>query len=267
MQSVLPEALHPWLPLITGVVYALVIFAVGWVVAGWARALVARSLERAKVDAALVRFLGDIARYLVLAFAVIAALGEVGVETTSLAGVLAASALAVGMALQGTLGHFASGVLILFFRPFTIGDKITAAGHTGDVLHIGLFATTLGTLSNERIIVPNGAITGGSITNITTMGVIRGTVEVGVAYGSDVGQVMQVLEASASAADCVKAEPGVGIAFVGLGASSIDFAVHCWTDAADYLDMLHNVRRAVYEGLNAAGIDIPFNQIVVHQAD
>ncbi len=267
MQTLLPEALHPWLPLITGVLYALIIFAAGWIAAGWVRGLVARALERAKVDQALVRFLGDLARYLVLAFAVIAALGEVGVETTSLAGVLAASALAVGMALQGTLGHFASGVLILLFRPFTIGDKITAAGHTGDVLHIGLFATTLATLSNERIIVPNGAITSGSITNITSMGVIRGTVEVGVAYGADVGRVIEVLQASARTADCVKPDPDVGVAFVGLGASSLDFAVHCWTDAADYLDMLHNVRRAIYEGLGAAGIDIPFNQIVVHQAD
>lgn len=266
MERLVPEALHPWLPLITGVAYALVIFAIGWLAAAWARSAVARVLTKSRVDAALVRFLGDLARYLVLAFAVIAALGEVGVETTSLAGVLAASALAVGMALQGTLGHFASGVLVLFFRPFTIGDKVSAAGHTGVVEEIGLFATTLSTPSNERIIVPNGAITSGSIVNITAMGTIRGTVEVGVAYGADVGRVMQVLHSAASGAACVKHEPGVAVAFVGLGASSLDFAVHCWTDAGDYLDMLHNVRRAVYEALGAAGIDIPFDQVVVHQA-
>jgi len=267
MEIFVAEVLQPWMPLITGIVYALIIFAVGWMVAGWAQSMLGKSLRRAKVDEALVRFLSSVGRYLVLAFALIAALGEVGVETTSLAGVLAASALAIGMALQGTLGHFASGVLILFFLPFTLGDKITVAGHTGDVEEIGLFATTLSTLDDARIIVPNGSVTGGTIVNITTQGVIRGTVTVGVAYGSDMGQVLPLLEKVAQGTDLVVAEPAVEVAFVELGASSLDLEVRCWTNAGDYLQMLHNVRRAVYEALNEAEIDIPFSQIVVHQAD
>jgi small conductance mechanosensitive channel len=181
--------------------------------------------------------------------------------------VFASAGLAIGLALQGSLANFAAGVMILFFRPFSLGDKITAGGHTGVVAEIGLFATTFDTPNVEKIIIPNSAITGGPIVNITTMGVIRGTVSVGVGYGESIHKSLEVIQKAAASAACVKQDPAPAVAFTNFGASSLDIDVHCHCDAADYLDMLHNVRVAVYDALNAEGIEIPFNQIVVHQAE
>jgi small conductance mechanosensitive channel len=156
--------------------------------------------------------------------------------------------------------------MLLFFRPFTLGDFVTIAGQTGTVDDIGLFATTLITPNNEKIIIPNAKITGDSIQNLTTLGKRRGIVDVGVAYGADVARVMQVLQAAVQPLDKVLKDPAPAVAFTGLGASSLDFKVLAWCNAPDYLAMLHDVRKAAYDALNAAGIEIPFNQIVVHQA-
>jgi small conductance mechanosensitive channel len=255
------------LPFAQDFLLAIVIFVIGWLVSKWTNRGVQRALTRGKVDLALARFLGSIAQYTVLVAAVIAALGTVGIETTSVVAVFASAGLAVGLALQGSLSNFASGVMILFFKPFVLDDVITAAGHTGKVVDIGLFATSLNTPDNMKIIIPNSALTGGSIVNITTMGTRRGTVEVGVAYGLELEKVQAVLEKAAAKPGLVLQDPAPSVAFVGLGASSLDFAVMTWCRSADYLAMLHAVRCEVYDELNAAGIEIPFNQIVVHQAE
>lgn len=262
----MPEGLT-WIALGQSILFAIVIFAIGWMASKWANLVILSIARGRQLDEALSRFVAAIAQYAILAAAFIAALGAVGVETTSLVAIFASAGLAVGLALQGSLANFASGVMILFFRPFNLGDVINAGGHTGEVKDIGLFATTMQNPGNDKIIVPNAAITGGSIINHTAAGTRRGSIDVGVAYGSDVGKVIEVLQAAASSADCVLDTPAPAIALVGLGASSVDFQIHCWANCADYLAMMHNVRRAAYEGLNEAGIDIPFNQIVVHRAD
>ena len=262
----IPSALQPYMPLIEGIALAILIFFIGWIVSKWANKITARVLRRSKVDEALCRFLGTIAQYTVLAATVISALGAVGVETTSLVAVFASAGLAVGLALQGNLANFASGVMILFFRPVNLEDLVTVGGHTGFVKDIGIFASTILTPDNEKIIVPNSAITGDAIVNHTAMGTRRGAIDVGVAYGSDLQQVQQVLLKAATLSPVVLKDPAPAIAFVGLGASSLDLKVFVWCQSADYLDMLHQVRTAVYDELNAAGIEIPFNQIVVHQA-
>jgi small conductance mechanosensitive channel len=197
---------------------------------------------------------------------VIAALGAVGVETTSLVAIFASAGLAVGLALQGSLGNFASGVLLLIFRPFNIDDVVTVGGNTGKVSEIGLFATTLVTVNNEKVVVPNSGVTGNAIINLTAFDVRRGVISVGVAYGSDVAAVSGILLEAARKADLVLSDPEPAVAFVGLGASSIDFDVRVWAKTPDWAAMVGNVRTTVYDELNAAGIDIPFNQIVVHQA-
>jgi small conductance mechanosensitive channel len=255
-----------WLALGQSILLAVVILGIGWLASKWAHLIILSAARGRQLDEALSRFVASITQYAILAAAVIASLGAVGIETTSLIAIFASAGLAIGLALQGSLGNFASGVMILFFRPFNLGDIINAGGHEGVVKDIGLFATTICSAANSKITIPNSAITGGSIINHTIEGTRRGTVEVGVAYGADIGAVIEVLEASAKGASCVMADPAPAIAMVGLGASSVDFAVHCWSSSDDYLDMLHNVRRAVYDGLNEAGIDIPFNQIVVHKA-
>jgi small conductance mechanosensitive channel len=249
-----------------GILLCVVILVLGWVAAKWAERLMQRSLERRMDNKAVARFLSGMARYAVLAAAVIGALNSVGIETTSLVALLGSAGLAVGLALQGNLSHFASGVMLLFFRPFQIDDVVTVAGHTGQVMDIGLFATTLHTPTGERIIIPNGAVAGSSIVNITVRGMRRGTVSVGVAYGADVEATRAVLLAAAKRCSLVLEDPAPAVGFANLSASSIDFNVHCWSRSADYLAMLDQVRVAVYDDLNAAGIEIPFNQIVVHRA-
>lgn len=254
------------LPFAQDLLFAIAIFVAGWIGARWANKLVLRGLRKSKAKEALARFLASIAQYTVLAAAIIAALGTVGIETTSVVAVFASAGLAVGLALQGSLSNLASGVMILFFEPFVLDDVITAAGHTGQVKDVGLFATTLITPDNMKIIVPNSAITGGSVVNITTLGTRRGEVEVGVAYGADLAQVQAVLLGAVSKVEVALGDPAPAVVFVGLGASSLDFKIFAWSKSADYFPMLHALRCAIYDELNAAGIEIPFNQIMVHQA-
>jgi small conductance mechanosensitive channel len=266
MEAQLPLIIRPYFGLAKSLLIAVLILVVGWIVAKIVARIVVRAVERSKVDLALGRFLAAIARYAVLAAAVIASLGAVGVQTTSLVAVFASAGLAIGLALQGSLSHFASGTMLLFFRPIHLKDFVTIGGNTGTVDDIGLFATTLITPNNEKVIIPNAKITGDSIVNHTALGTRRGIVSAGVAYGSDIAKVQQVLLGAVSKVDVVLADPAPEVAFVDLGSSSLNFDVKTWCEAPNYLDMLHKVRKAAYDALNAAGIEIPFNQIVVHQA-
>ena len=266
MTGVLPEQLQPYEGLIVGAATALVIFILGWIAAKWIHALCLRVARRSQMDEALARFLASMAQYAVLAFAVIAALSKVGVQTTSLVALLGAAGLAVGLALQGNLGNFASGVMLLLFRPFTIGDKVNAGGKDGKVSEIGLFATTLHTPRNEKVIVPNGTITSDAIVNYTSEGQLRGAIGVGVAYGTDLDRAIEIMIETCKGIDKVLDDPAPSINFAGFGASSLDLEVRPWSTSDDYLAMLHEVRLALYNALNEAGIEIPFNQIVVHRA-
>lgn len=254
-------------PIVSGALLGLVILVLGWGFSKTAQRLVQNAATAAKLDTALVRFFGNIARYVVLAATVIAALGSIGIETTSLLTIFASAGLAVGLALQGSLSNFASGVMLLFFRPFDLEDFVKAGGESGTVKDIGLFATTLLTPDNELIIIPNGAIMGGNITNFTRKGTRRAAISIGVDYGSDVGQVLAVLQRAAARSEHVLPDPAPAVVLVGFGASSVDYSVRVWATTATYWPMQHNVRRAIYEDLEAAGIGIPFQQVVVHQAE
>ncbi|MDH3744752.1 MAG: mechanosensitive ion channel [Acidobacteriota bacterium] len=267
MDELFPEFLQPYQGLIVGAATALLIFVVGWIASKWVHALCLRAARRGGMDEALARFLSSMAQYAVLAFAVIAALSKVGVQTTSLVALLGAAGLAVGLALQGNLGHFASGVMLLLFRPFTLEDKVRVAGENGQVKNVGLFASTLTTPSNEEIIVPNGSITSDVIINYTSQKRLRAGIAIGIAYGSDVNRAMAVMIEACKSVDSVLGDPAPSVNFSGFGASSLDFEVRPWATTDDYLGMLHDVRIALYDALNAAEIEIPFDQIVVHRAD
>ena len=156
--------------------------------------------------------------------------------------------------------------MLLFFRPFTLEDKVRVAGENGQVKSIGLFASTMRTPRNEEIIVPNGSITSDVIINYTSQTHLRGGIAVGIAYGSDVNQAMAVMIDACKRVGSVLDDPAPSVNFSGFGASSLDFEVRPWATTDDYLGMLHEVRIALYDALNAAGIEIPFDQIVVHQA-
>lgn len=262
-----PLGLDAYASLIGGSVTALLLIIVGFIVAGWIAGIVRKMLLNRKVDQSLAGFLASLTRWLVVAAALITALSTVGIETTSLVALLGSAGLAIGLALQGNLAHFASGVMVLLFRPFQVDDYIAAAGHEGTVTEVGLFTTTLLTLDNEIVIIPNGAVTGSPITNYSTSGSRRTQIAVGVAYGVKVADVLPVLQKAAERCELVLKDPAPGVAFVGLGASSIDFVVHVYCKPNDFHAMIHEARTAVYTDLEAAGIEIPFSQIVVHQAD
>ncbi len=263
----MPEALAAAWPFAIPVLKALATLVVGFFFAGKAEKWVVAGLERGNVDKALHGFLGGMVKYTVIAATIIATLGAFGIKTTSVVAVFASAGLAVGLALQGTLAHFASGVMILFFRPFTIGDRIQAGGFLGDVEEIGIFVTKLRLPDRTVIIVPNGEIMSGAILNHTDGANLRGTVEIGVGYGEDLDKVRQLLAEAAASSEYVLAEPGVVVWHAGFGASSVDFQVHCWCVQKDYLDMLDDVRQRFYDTLNAANVEIPFNQLVLHKAE
>lgn len=253
-------------PLVSGALLGILILGAGWMVAKWAHKLVHGAATRARIKEALARFFATLARYVVLAATLIAALGAVGIPTTSLLTIFASAGLAIGLAMQGSLSNLAAGVMLLLYRPFDLDDAVKVAGEAGKVTDIGLFATTLLTPGNETIIVPNGAITSTVITNFTRMGDRRATVGIGVAYGTDADEVTRVLLAATRSVALVHAEPAPGVMLTGFGASSVDYTVVVWSKASDFLAVQDVVRRAIYKALNESGIEIPFPQVVVHPA-
>ncbi|MBH24929.1 MAG: mechanosensitive ion channel protein MscS [Myxococcales bacterium] len=264
----IPEFIKPYMPQIIAFAHAALvcvfILILGWFISKWVHRLAHKALKRTKAEESLSRFLASMAQYTVLAATVIAAIDRVGVPTTSVVALLGSAGIAVGLALQGNLSHFASGVMILFFRPFVVDDRVTLSGHTGVVKEVGLFATILRTPNHDRIIIPNGAITGNTIVNHTALGTSRAIIDIGVAYGSDLAQVQEVLREAASGAEHVLADPPPGVAFVEFGASSLNFKVMPWCKSEHFVPVQHHVKVAIYNALNEAEIEIPFDQLVVY---
>ena len=243
---------------------AVVILIIGKIAANITERVLRRVLTRAKTDAALIGFLGHMARYGVLAFAVIAALAKFGIQTTSFVALIGAAGLAVGLALQGSLSNFAAGVLILIFRPFKLGDYITAAGASGTVKEIGIFTTTLYSPDNQIIILPNSGVTGGNIVNVTGNPTRRVDLKAGIGYGDDIGKAKEVLERIVAEHAKVLADPAPVVKVVELGDSSVNFVVRPWTKTEDYWDVYFDVTRAIKEEFDKAGVSIPFPQRDVH---
>ncbi|MGD1940925.1 MAG: mechanosensitive ion channel family protein [Leptolyngbyaceae cyanobacterium] len=243
---------------------AIVIFFIGQWIAAFVRRLVRGLMSKANIDSTLTSFVGNLAYYGVVAFAVIAALNRLGVQTASLIAILGAAGLAVGLALQGSLANFAAGVLIIIFRPFNVGDLIEAADVLGEVLEMQLFTTTLATLDNKQVIVPNSSLTGGNIINYTVRGKLRVDTVIGVAYEADIDQVRQVISEVLESDPLVLKDPSPTIAVMELGDSSVNFAVRPWAKPEDYWSVYFNVHENVKKRLDAAGISIPFPQRDVH---
>jgi small conductance mechanosensitive channel len=258
------ELLVDWGPKVAGAIIILVAtFIVGKIIAR----IVSRSAEKAKVDLTLSRFFGKMVYYLILVVGVMMALGTVGVAVTSFAAILAAAGFAVGMALSGTLGNFAAGAMLLIFRPFKVGDIISAAGVTAKVNAIELFTTTLDTPDNRRIIVPNGQIADGTIENITHHPERRCDVFVGCDYSADLDKTREVLTKAAESLDeyNVKGEGrGFQVFLIDLGDSSVNWTVRFWTTGADFWTAKEKLTEAVKQHLDEAGIGIPFPQMDVH---
>ena len=246
------------------VIAAIVILVVGRMVAGWARKLTTRGLERGDVDATLVPFVAKLVYYSILAVVVIAALSRLGVATTSVIAIFGAAGLAVGLALQGTLANFASGVMLLVFRPFDLGDFVDAGGTTGTVEEIGIFSTTLKSPDNIRITVPNGQVYGATIKNFNGYETRRLDMVMGISYDDNIQTAMDTIRSIVTADDRVLTEPEVQIAVSNLGDSSVDLVVRPWCNAGDYWSLKFDLTRQLKEGLEAAGCSIPYPQTDVH---
>jgi small conductance mechanosensitive channel len=250
----------------TRIVTVIVLFVVAWLVAGWARNALRRGLEKAKFDATLTVFFSNTLRWLILVAACIAMLGVFDVETTSFAAVLGAMGLAIGLAFQGSLSNVASGVMLLIFRPFKVGDVVRVSGQVGAVEAIDLLVTTMDTPDNRRLILPNSAIFGSVIENITFHPTRRVDISVGTDYGADLDKTREVLEKAAAAIPQTIAEPAPQIILLSLGDSSISWQVRVWSATSDYWAVLDRGTAVVKQHLDEADIGIPFPQIELHAA-
>jgi len=246
------------------VVGVLVALLIAKIIAGWFKRSIKHSLERRNFDATLTRFFANSASYAILGGAVIGCLGVFGIETASFAAVIAAGGLAVGLAFQGTLSNFAAGVMLIVFRPFKVGDVIRVAGLVGSVEELELFTTEMTTPDNRRLIVPNSAIFGATIENITHHETRRVDVPVGTDYSADVDATREVLEAMAPKIEGALSDPAPQIFLSGLGGSSVDWQVRVWCKTSDYWDVLQRTIRDTKAALDGANIGIPFPQTDIH---
>ena len=216
------------------VVGAIALLIVGRMVAGLLRKLTRRSMKKAEVDATLIPFMSSMVYYLALAVVLIAVLGLFGIQTTSLIAILGAAGLAIGLALQGTLSHFASGIMLLIFRPFRVGDVVEVGGTIGKVEEIGIFTTTLKSPDNIKITVPNSQIYGSTIKNMNGYETRRVDMVMGVSYDDDLALAMETMMRVIQEDTRVLAEPEPQIAVAELGDSSVNFVVRPWCKAEDY---------------------------------
>jgi small conductance mechanosensitive channel len=243
---------------------ALAIFIIGrWVAKGLRRGL-QRMMEKGGADPIIIGFVSSIAYVALLAFVVIAALGQLGIQTTSFIAILGAAGLAVGLALQGSLSNFAAGFLMIIFRPFKVGDFVEAAGVAGVVKEIQIFTTTLKTGDNKIIIVPNAKISGDNIVNYSAEENRRVDMTVGVAYDADLSKVREVLNDIISKDARILPDPEPLVVVGELADSSVNFIVRVWTKGTDYWGVKFDATEAIKNRFDEAGIGIPFPQRDIH---
>ncbi len=246
------------------VIGALVIFVVGKRLARFAASLTRRAMERAGTDATLIAFLSNLAYFALFAFVIIAALAQLGVQTTSFIAVLGAAGLAVGLALQGSLSNFAAGVMLILFRPFKVGDYIEGGGAAGTVEEIQIFNTRLTSPDNKSLFIPNGSIIGGNIVNYSAKDTRRVDLVFGCGYEDDVKRVKTLLEEIVTADERILGDPAPTIAVLELADSSVNFAVRPWVKRSDYWGVYFDLQETVKTRFDAEGISIPYPQRDVH---
>lgn len=244
--------------------FALAIFIIGRMVVAAVVGFIRKVLNARGMDEILVGFLTSILRWVLLLFVIIAALSQLGVDTTSLVALLGAAGLAIGLSLQSSLSNFASGVMLIIFRPFTKGDFVEAGGATGVIEKISIFTTTMTTPDNKEVIVPNGAIIGNNITNFSARATRRVDMVFGISYDDDLLKAKQLLQEIIDADPRVLKDPAPVIALGTLNDSSVDFLVRPWAKSEDYWSLLWDTTEKVKLKFDEAGISIPYPQMDVH---
>lgn len=254
----------------TNVLLALVILIVGFWVAGRVGAFVRSIAKQHKnLDDTLFNFLGSLARYVILAFVIIAVLNRFGVETTSIVALLGAAGLAVGLALQGAMSNLAAGVMLMIFRPYKVGDFIDAAGQFGNVEDITLFTTVLRTFDHQQIIIPNGKIWGEQIINHSHHAVRGVELTFGVSYDSDIDKTREVIKKVFADHPLILDDPEPVIVVSTLNDSSVDFATRPFVKGEHWFDVRFTVPELVKKALDEAGIEIPFphQKVILFKGD
>ena len=246
-------------------VMAILIFVIGKWAVNKIVDILGTVLRKVKgMDETLIKFLENIVYYALMIIVLLTALGKLGVETTSFLAILGAAGLAIGLALKDSLGNFASGVMIIMFKPFKVGDAVTAAGVTGSVSEVGIFNSVFITADNQKIIVPNGAITSGSITNINAYDTRRVDLVVCIGYEDDIKKTKEVLNNIVSSHEKILIDKGVTIAVSELADSSVNFVLRIWVKTPDYWDVKFDLTETIKLRFDEEGISIPFPQQDVH---
>jgi small conductance mechanosensitive channel len=249
---------------VRNILIALIIFYVGKWVANKLADLCAKLMTASKMDETLVKFLRTLAYIGLMVVVAIAAIGRLGVETTSFAAILAAAGLAVGMALKDTLGNFASGVMIIMFKPYKVGDLVEIAGTTGVVEEVTIFNTMMKTGDNVQMYIPNGSVTGGKISNYSTKPHRRIDLVIGCGYDDDLKAVKAYIEEVVNNHDQVLKDPAPTVAVAELGDNSVNFVVRPWVNNADYWGVRFDLIEKIKIGFDEKGFNFPYPQTDVH---
>lgn len=246
------------------VLAAIVIFIVGRWIAKLISKVIRKMMRKGDVDSTVLKFVGNMVYIALLAFVVLAALSQLGIQTTSFIAVLGAAGLAIGLALQGSLSNFAAGFLMIIFRPFRVGDYIEGAGTAGTVEEIAIFTTTLVTPDNKTVIIPNAALTGDNIVNWTLKGTRRVDMVMGIGYDDDIDKAKQIMKEVLDQDERILKDPAPQIAMLELADSSVNFVVRPWVKASDYWGVYMEVTEKIKKAFDANGISIPYPQRDVH---
>ena len=246
------------------VVGAIVTLIIGLWLAKFLSKSFVKVLTKKEVDATLVKFLGSIIKFGLIAFVLMAVIGQLGIQTTSFVAVLGAIGLAIGFALQGSLSNIAAGVMIIIFRQIKVGDFIEGGGQKGSVETVGIFSTTLTTPDNKVIFVPNSKLVGDNIVNYSVKDTRRVDLVFGIGYSDDIDKAKSVISRILNANPKVLKEPATQIVVSELADSSVNFHVRPWVNSADYWDVYFNTTEQVKKQFDAENISIPFPQRDVH---
>jgi len=246
------------------VIAAIVVFIVGRLIAKGLTKFVENLMNKRQLDSTIVSFVVNMTYVALLVFVILAALGQLGIQTTSFIAVIGAAGLAIGLALQGSLANFAAGFLMIIFRPFKVGDYIEGAGVAGTVEAIQIFTTQLRTPDNKTVIIPNAALTAGNITNYSAKGTRRVDLVFGIGYGDDIDHAKKVIMDVLAKEERILKDPTTTIGVVELADSSVNFAVRPWVKGDDYWNVYFNLTENIKKSFDSEGISIPFPQRDVH---
>ncbi len=258
MENLIAQAssfIYTYAPSVIGAILTLIIGL--WII-GWVTGMVDRLMAKRGVDETVRPFLKSLISVGLKIMLLLAVASKFGVETTSFVAIFGALAFAIGMALQGSLGHFASGVLLLIFKPYRVGDLVTVGGETGTVKEIQIFNTVLATLDNKRIIVPNGVVTSNVMTNISGQGTVGVELTFGIGYGDDIDKAKNIILQVGKECPHVLDDPAQGVVVAELGDSSVNLATRPFCNSENYWDTFFYMQENVKKAFDREGINIPY---------